>query len=281
MARWAVAKVASVPGNSYQTPDVAQVYDAKNSGRDDFAFYRQLAAELSLGNPDFAVLDIGCGTGALGVQLAADGYRVLGVDPAEAMLDVARTRPGGEACTWIHGYAKDVPDAVADLALMTGHVAQYFLTEDAWAEVLTEAARTLRPGGWLAFESRNPGQRAWERWVPEHTTRRLPHPDGGELTTWIELLDVDEEAADGVLETHRGITTYPDGHRSGDDSSETLIFRPLHRLTTSLEAAGFTVEQTYGDFARGPITEADRDSGTEASVEHILIARRPLAPSSV
>ena len=89
------------------------------------------------------------------------------------------------------------------------------------------------------------------------------------------MLDVDEDAPEGLLETHRGITIYPDGHRSGDDSSETLIFRPLDRLTSSLEAAGYSIEQTYGDFSRGPITEADPASGTEASVEYILIARRP------
>lgn len=199
--RWAAlhgaASVANVTQNSYLEPEVAQAYDAKNSGRDDVEFYRWLAGKLSAGNPDFAVLDIGCGTGALGVQMAADGHRVTGVDPADAMLDVARNRPGGDACTWIHGYAGDVPDAVADLVVMTGHVAQYFLTEEAWGEVLAEAYRALRPGGWLAFESRNPGRRAWERWDPEHTTRRLPHPDGGELTTWIELLAVDEEAQRG------------------------------------------------------------------------------------
>lgn len=220
------ASVVSVTQNSYQTAEVARAYDSKNSGRDDFEFYLRLAEELSAGDPAFAVLDIGCGTGALGVQMAAAGHRVIGVDPSDAMLDVARNRPGGGACTWVHGFANDVPDAVADLAVMTGHVAQYFLTEEAWVEVLTEASRALRPGGWLAFESRNPGRRAWERWTPEHTTRRLPHPDGGELTTWIELLDVDEDASEGVLETHRGITIYPDGHRSGDESSETLIFRP-------------------------------------------------------
>lgn len=266
--------VTSVTNNSYQNDQVARAYDAKNSRRDDFDFYARLAAELSDGKPDFAVLDIGCGTGALGVQMAAAGYRVTGVDPADAMLDVARNRPGGDACTWIHGHANDVPDAVADLAVMTGHVAQYFLTEEAWAEVLTETHRTLRPNGWLAFESRNPGARAWERWVPEHTIRSLQHPDGGQLTTWIELLQVDEDASEGVLETHRGVTIYPDGDRSGGDSSETLIFRPLHRLRSSLQAAGFSIEATYGDFSRGPITDADSADGSEASIEYIFIARR-------
>lgn len=188
------------------------------------------------------------------------------------MLEVARGRPGADACTWIHGYASDVPDATADLAVMSGHVAQYFLTAEAWDQVLAEVHRALRPGGRLAFESRNPDHRAWERWTPEHTTRRLPHPDGGEIITWIELLDVEEDTTQGVLETHRGITIYPDGHRSGDDSSETLVFRPFDGLVRSLELAGFTLDHTYGDFSRSPITHADSDAG--ASVEYVVIARR-------
>lgn len=252
--------------NSYDTAKVAQLYDEKNSGRHDHDFYLELAGEFSAGNPDFAVLDIGCGTGALGVEFAAAGHRVTGVDPAAAMLDVARARPGGERVTWIHGYADAVPDAVADLVVMTGHVAQYFLTGEEWAEVLRHTHRALRPGGRIAFESRNPGNRAWERWNREDTIATRPDSGGGEFTSWIELLEVTEDPSGSVTETHRGITEYADGSRSGDDSSETLIFRTLSQLTDSLKAAGFTVERSYGDWTRGPVTET--------GIEHILIARR-------
>lgn len=255
-----------VTQSGYDKSSVAQVYDAKNSGRWDFDFYLGLAQELSEGVEGFAVLDIGCGTGALGVELARARYQVTGVDPAQAMLETARTRPGGDRAAWIHGYADDVPDDIADLVIMTGHVAQYFITDEAWAEVLHHAHRALRPGGRIAFESRNPGNRAWERWTRENTTATYPHPDGGEFTSWVESLEVDEEAPEGVIETHRGITVYPDGTRSGDDTSETLIFRPIDRLTSSLENVGFTIEHAYGDWSRGPVTET--------GVEHILIARR-------
>ncbi|NDK32380.1 class I SAM-dependent methyltransferase [Nesterenkonia sp. Hz 6-5] len=261
-----VTRLERVTKSGYDEPRVAQVYDAENSGRWDFDFYLALAEELSEGVDDFAVLDIGCGTGALGVELAQAGYQVTGVDPAEAMLVTARTRPGGHLATWIHGYANDVPDAIADLVIMTGHVAQYFITDDAWDEVLQHAHRALRPGGRIAFESRNPGNRAWERWTRDNTFGTYPHPDGGEFTSWVESLQVNEEAPEGVIETHRGITVYPDGTRSGDETSETLIFRPMDRLTSSLDTAGFTIEHSYGDWSRGPVTEA--------SVEHILIARR-------
>lgn len=252
------------PDSNYQKPQVARTYDIKNSGRSDTDFYLQLAAELSDGAADFAILDIGCGTGSLGVEFAGAGHRVTGVDPAAAMLDVARARPGGERVTWIHGYAGDVPDGTADLVVMTGHVAQYFLDATEWAELLHHAHRALRPGGRIAFESRNPADRAWERWTREHTTGQYPHPDGGNLTSWVESVEVDEDDPEGVIETHHGVTLYPDGSRS--EGLETLRFRSLGRLTSSLEGAGFEIERVYGDWSRGPVTEQ--------GPEYILLARR-------
>ncbi len=44
---------------------------------------------------------------------------------------------------------------------MTGHVAQVFLSDEAWTATLTAIYDALRPGGRLAFETRNPGDRAW------------------------------------------------------------------------------------------------------------------------
>ena len=42
------------------------------------------------------MLDLCCGTGLLAGELIARGYRVAGVDAAEAMLAQARERLGGE-----------------------------------------------------------------------------------------------------------------------------------------------------------------------------------------
>lgn len=248
----------------YDNSRAANKYDQENAGRWDTEFYLQLAKELSRDIDEFAVLDIGCGTGGLGVDFATAGYAVTGVDPAEAMLEVARIRPGGDNVTWIHGYANDVPSDFADLVVMTGHVAQYFTTDAAWDEVLSHAHRALRPGGRIAFESRNPGNRAWDRWNPGNTTRTFPHAEGGEYTTWIELLEVDEDAPEGVIETHRSATEY--GGEIRRSLGETLIFRPLDRLRRSLEAAGFTIENVYGDWNRGPVTED--------GIEFIIIAHR-------
>lgn len=256
--------VTSSDVNPYEDPEAARTYDAENSARHDYDFYLDLARELACGRTDFSVLDIGAGTGALAVDLAAVGYRVTGIDPATAMLDVARHRPGGDRVTWIHGFADAAPEGTADLVVMTGHVAQYFVTDDSWAELLENAHRALRPGGHLAFESRNPGRRAWESWTPEHTRGTFAHPDGGEFTSWVELLEVTGDPGTGVVETHRGITEREGTRTVG--TPETLVFRTLAQLEDSLVRGGFIVEQRFGDWSRGPVT-AD-------SVEHILISRR-------
>ena len=75
----------------------------------------------------------------LAVEFVRRGYHVVGVEPAEATLDVARRRPGGDGVTWVHGRANDVPSSVADLVVMTGQVAQYFIDDD-WTRVLHDVA---------------------------------------------------------------------------------------------------------------------------------------------
>lgn len=80
-----------------EDPRLAALYDIECAGRWDHDFYLALAAELDAKS----VVDIGCGTGVLAVDAAESGRSVLGVDPAGAMLDIARTRPGGERVDWI------------------------------------------------------------------------------------------------------------------------------------------------------------------------------------
>lgn len=90
-----------------EDPRLAALYDIECAGRWDHDLYLALATELGAAS----VVDIGCGTGVFAVDAAAPGRRVIGVDPAVAMLDLARTRPGGERVEWIHGTADDIPDS--------------------------------------------------------------------------------------------------------------------------------------------------------------------------
>jgi len=153
----------------FTDPRLAAVYDALGPDRADTDFYLDLAAEPAASS----VVDIGCGTGLLACELAQRGHAVTGVDPAAAMLDVARHRPGTDRVRWIEGEAAALGSGRADLAVMSGHVAQVIADDDRWEATLDAIREALRPGGWMAFESRDPDARGWEAW-----TRRDSHRIG-------------------------------------------------------------------------------------------------------
>ncbi|MGH9014393.1 MAG: class I SAM-dependent methyltransferase [Acidimicrobiia bacterium] len=150
----------------------------------------QLAAELGAAS----IVDLGCGTGLITCELARQGYRLTGVDPAPAMLDIARHRPHGDRVHWIDGDASRLGTPDADLAIMTGHVAQFFLTDESWHAALTGLRAALRPGGRLAFESRNPGAREWEGWTRD-ARWSADDPTAGRVDTWSEV----HEVRDGIV----------------------------------------------------------------------------------
>lgn len=248
-----------------EDPRVAVAYDVENAGRWDTDYYLALAERLDARR----VTDIGCGTGTLAIELAAQGHQVVGLEPARVMLDRARSKEGANRVTWIHGYADLLPDDSADLVLMVAHVAQYFTTDEAWAEVLRHAYRHLCPGGHLAFESRNPAARAWDGWTAEATRTTYPHPDGGSFTSWVQVEGVEQPSDEvggeprGPVVTHRGHTVLDDAHLA---SPETLRFRTRAELEESLAAAGFEVLETAGDWDGSP--------ATSDSPEHIVLARK-------
>jgi SAM-dependent methyltransferase len=220
-----------VPDPIFADPRLAALYDVLDGDRSDLEVYLAIVGELEAST----VLDVGCGTGTLACELALRGLDVIGVDPAEASLDVARRKPGADDVRWIRAAASDVPPLQVDLALMTGNVAQFFLGDVEWSDALEAIRSALRVDGWLVFEARNPERRAWERWTEEHTYREVDVPGEGRVTTWTELIDVQEP-----LVSFRHVFRF-----ARDDaelvSSSTLRFRGREEIVATLEEARFEV----------------------------------------
>lgn len=224
-------------------------YDVENTWADDDDFFLGLAS--SAGHR--RVLDLGCGTGRLTTALAAAGHIVTGVDPDAGALQAAARKPHGEKVGWLVGTSSALLQGAAfDLALMTGHVAQAIVGAEDWAETLADLHRVLVPGGRLAFDSRDPQARAWERWNPQDSRGETQLPDGARIQGWYEVTDVDESAAGGVtLVTFEDHGIFPDG--AHEIATATLAFRTEQRLREDLTRVGFTVEHVFGGWHREPV----------------------------
>ena len=224
-----------MPDAIFAHPRLAQVYDAFDGPRDDLPAYLAIAGELGADR----VLDVGCGTGCLALLLAAAGRTVTAADPAAASLEVARAKDGAAAVTWIRADATALPPAAdlagTDLAVMTGNVAQVFVTDDDWAQVLQAVRAALRPGGYLVFETRRPARRAWEEWAAEPGPVTLDVPGSGPVEQRREVTAVDLP----LVSFRYTYTFLADGTVITSDS--TLRFRGREELEHSLAAHGYRV----------------------------------------
>jgi ubiquinone/menaquinone biosynthesis C-methylase UbiE len=137
---------------SYQTRDVRRFEEWSHTYEDSwmqsrlFSRVHQVALDLAAPlPPPSQVLDIGCGTGRL-LRAAHSRWpeaQLIGVDPAQGMVDEARRLTPG--ATIQRGLAEQLPlpDAGIDLAFST-------LSSHHWrdpAKGIREIARVLRPGG--------------------------------------------------------------------------------------------------------------------------------------
>jgi SAM-dependent methyltransferase len=241
-----------VADEHYENPRLARIYDQLDGPRPDLDVYVGLVEELGA----LHVLDVGCGTGTFACLLAQRGLVVVGLDPAAASLDVARAKPGSERVRWILGDATALPPVQADLATMTGNVAQVFVTDDSWAVTLGAIRQALRPGGCLVFESRIPEDRAWRRWTPEASSTRVHIPGVGTVDASIVVTDV----AEPLVSFRSTFVFASDGAVLTADS--TLRFRSREEFAASLTGAGLAVREV-------------RDAPDRPGRELVFIARRP------
>lgn len=238
----------------YTDPRLAALYDAHNPWGPDSDFYLALAGAIPC-----AILDIGCGTGMVAAAFAAQGHDVTALDPAGAMLEIARRRPHGARVNWVHGLVDDISGEF-DLAVMTGHAFQVLLDDETTRSFLRAVRARLKPGGRLAFETRNPDARIWERWSAGPMAG--PGQDGQGNLAGTSHVDVVKR---GDLVSFRSLYRLEDGTQVS--SRSTLRFASRAVVSTLVAQAGFSRQTWYGDWDRSPVEPASRELILVAQVE--------------
>ena len=197
------------------------------------------AVALAALEPGAEILDCPCGFGRHAVVLAAEGYRVTGLDRSETLLSEAERRRGdGEWPRLVRGDYRDVPfpdssfDAVFNLFSALG-----YLERDEDVGVLRELRRVLRPGCALVVETAH--RDAFARFVQRSGLRTWDRlPDGS-----LFLQEIEPDWLAGSIATLHEIVTV---------EGERIERRFVHRVYSArewaemLREAGFSQVEAFG-----------------------------------
>lgn len=194
------------------------------------------------------VIDIGCGEGQVArhVAVSTGASRVVGVDPSDAQIAVARSRGGGPYYVRGAADALPVPDGAFDAAvacLVFEHITEVDVA-------LAEVARVLRPGGIFLFLLNHPLlQVPGSGWIDDHILGEQYWRVGPYLVEDV----THEELAPGVV--------LP------------FVHRPLSRYLNELARLGLVLEHMEepapppGFIARAPEYES------AATIPRLLVLR--------
>jgi SAM-dependent methyltransferase len=134
------------------------VYDTIFAKKDYLAEVHSVLGLGGIGNGAARILELGCGTGNHTRCFAEAGHSVVGIDPDEEMLTIARAklallpRDIAGRISYRHGQVHDLPVATYDLATALFNVINYIATRAALEALMREVARRLKPGASFIFD---------------------------------------------------------------------------------------------------------------------------------
>jgi ubiquinone/menaquinone biosynthesis C-methylase UbiE len=164
------------------------------------------------------ILDVGCGDGQIARALAAQGSDVLGIDPTELHIAIARERAGGPRYELGSALKLPVDDASQD-AVVACLVFEHIDEVD---KALAEVSRVLKPGGQFSFFLNHPLlQTPGSGWIDDHII------DPPEQYWRIGPYLVETESIEEVEK----------------DVFIRFLHRPLSRYINSLIANGLSIER--------------------------------------
>jgi SAM-dependent methyltransferase len=231
--------------NRYYDADLAFIHDAGFSEWAERSAPGILAILTRNGIHEGLVVDLGCGPGVWARELSNNGFRVLGIDISEAMIEIARRRvPEAEFRVASFFSAKlPVCDAITSISECLNYVFDSN-GRGGIGPVFDRVFKALRPGGVFIFDLAEPGQ----------VNAKRPPRNFSEGEGWTVLVEKHEDSKRSLL-TRRIIAFRKsgNGYRRTEEVHHQRLYRPSE-ISRELRRAGFRVRtlRGYGDYILPP-----------------------------
>lgn len=249
---------------------IARFYDLGTAGFDaDIDMYEQFARRV-----DAPVLELGIGTGRVGLDLARRGLRVTGIDSSRGMLALAQQRARDEGLSTVELRCGTMERAGIEVA---GEFGLIFCALDSFLHLATQAAQIaalsqarelLAAHGRLVLDlpspagdwgdwspDQHPLAVAWSRWSGEQHVIRLTTFSADAAEQMREVTDIYEETdVDGA--SRRLVVSYQ------------LRFIFPAEIQLLLRMAGLRQVARYGDYDLSPF-----GAGSERMI--VVASREP------
>ncbi len=184
------------------------------------------------------VVDLGCGGGRWAWELTEAGYRVLGIDISESMVEIARNRvPNAEFRV---GSLFDTNIPSCDAVTSIGEVFSYLFDPENSSQNLDRLFLrihdALTPGGVLIFDIAEPGQ----------VRRSAPERSFSEGEDWMVMVEKQEDTQRSILtrriSSFRRVGEY---YRRSDEVHRQRLYKSPE-IADRLRLMGFRVRMMRG-----------------------------------
>src|SRR5215831_10229910 len=171
--------MSSARMTSFYGEDLACLHDQHYSDFVTSAAPQAILMLRAAGVKTGLVCDLGCGGGQLSASLLQAGYCVIGVDISPAMIAIARKKAPG--ASFIQGSVAQVSLPLCDAAIAIGEVFNYLGSRKTIARAFGNIFRSLRPGGILIFDTKEP---------PSKRVARMSSRAGAD---WAVIAEIEED----------------------------------------------------------------------------------------
>lgn len=204
-----------------------------------------MLAGLAKGGP---ALELGIGTGRVGLALLAFGVEVVGIEASQAMVDKLRAKPGGELIDVVIGDMADVAvEGPFPLIYVVFNTLFWLTSQAEQMRCLRNSSQRLTEGGRLVLDAYVPTPSAY---VDNQRTRVL-HVGVDEVRLDVSHLDPVNQVVSGnhlVFTDGKPVEIYP----------VTIRYAWPAEIDAMATAAGLELEARYGSYDRRPFDATSR-----------------------